>query len=175
MDYLTASFLLILVGLVLLAAEFFLPTGGLLVVGGIVALAAAIGIVWWEGSAWEGAAVTLAVCVGIPVVAWQLVSAYEKHLVSPLLHSETVTTTFASLPEIAELEKLRGRYGKTITPMRPAGTVEIDGRRIDAQSEGIMIDSGKWVKCVDVRAGKVIVREEGQPPDLSEMPITELG
>jgi membrane-bound serine protease (ClpP class) len=62
------------------------------------------------------------------------------------------------MPEIQSLAELRGRVGQTISPLRPSGVVEFDGRRIDALSEGPMIDAGLWVKCVDVKPGKVFVR-----------------
>ena len=79
-----------------------------------------------------------------------------------------------ALPEIVELDKLKGRYGKTATPMRPAGAVVIDGRRVDALSEGMMIDAGSWVKCVEVRAGRVIVRQVDEPDDLRNFDLDGL-
>jgi hypothetical protein len=38
-----------------------------------------------------------------------------------------------------------------------------DGRRIDVITEGMMVDPGQWVKCVDVRANKVVVRPADPP------------
>jgi membrane-bound serine protease (ClpP class) len=58
--------------------------------------------------------------------------------------------------------------------MRPSGTVEFDGRRVDAMTEGVMLDAIVWVKCVDVKAGKVIVRQVPKPKDLSEFDIADL-
>jgi membrane-bound serine protease (ClpP class) len=62
-----------------------------------------------------------------------------------------------------ELDKLRGRIGKTLAPLRPAGVADFDGRRIDVITEGMMIDGGQWVRCIDVRAGKVLVRLVERP------------
>ena len=47
--------------------------------------------------------------------------------------------------------------------MRPSGAVDFDGRRVDALTEGDLVNAGQWVRCVDVRAGKVIVRPVEQP------------
>ena len=44
-----------------------------------------------------------------------------------------------------------------------AGVVDFEGRRIDTLTEGMMVDPGQWVRCVDVRAGKVIVRPAAKP------------
>jgi membrane-bound serine protease (ClpP class) len=62
-----------------------------------------------------------------------------------------------------ELEKLRGRYGRTLSDLRPAGVVDFDGRRVDTVTEGMMVAAGVWVRCVDVRAGRVIVRPAEKP------------
>ena len=67
------------------------------------------------------------------------------------------------------LEQLRGRYGKTVSALRPAGVVEFDGKRVDCLSEGTMIDPDQWVKCIDVKTGTVIVRQVERPPDLGNM------
>ena len=66
--------------------------------------------------------------------------------------------TVATMPVLVELEQYRGRIGKAVTPLRPSGVVEFDRRRIDATSEGMMIEPETWVRCLDVKAGKVIVR-----------------
>ena len=69
----------------------------------------------------------------------------------------------AALPANQELENLKGRFGKTISALRPAGVVDFEGRRIDTITEGMMVEPGQWVRCVDVRAGKVVVRPVDKP------------
>ena len=80
----------------------------------------------------------------------------------------------AAMPVNLELEQLRGRYGKTVSSLRPAGITEFDGRRVDTMSEGVMIGPDEWVRCIDVKAGKVVVRQVDRPPDLAGMDPTEL-
>jgi membrane-bound serine protease (ClpP class) len=71
--------------------------------------------------------------------------------------------TLATSTANQDLERLRGRYGKTISALRPAGVTEFDGQRVDTITEGMMVEPGQWVRCVDVRAGKVIVRPAERP------------
>jgi membrane-bound serine protease (ClpP class) len=71
--------------------------------------------------------------------------------------------TVAMMPVNLELENLRGRYGRAISDLRPAGVVDFDGRRVDTMSEGMMVAAGSWVRCVDVKAGKVVVRPVDKP------------
>ena len=75
----------------------------------------------------------------------------------------------ATMPVNLELEQLRGRYGKTVSALRPSGITEFDGRRVDTMSEGDMIGPGQWVRCIDVKAGRVVVRQVDRPPDLADM------
>ncbi len=56
---------------------------------------------------------------------------------------------------------LIGRVGTTITPVRPAGTVLIDDRRLDVISEGGFIDADTKVRITDVKGAKVTVKPEG--------------
>src|SRR5262249_6213054 len=75
------------------------------------------------------------------------------------------TAAPATAPTTTEADTLKGRTGKTVSPLRPSGTVEFDGKRVDAMTEGTMLDAGVWVRCVDVKRGQVIVRKLEEPPD----------
>ena len=77
--------------------------------------------------------------------------------------------TVAATPLHQEMEKLRGRIGKTLAPLRPAGVADFDGRRVDVITEGMMVDGGQWVRCIDVRAGQVVVRPVEKPDDLGDL------
>lgn len=170
--YLTVALLLIGCGLVLMVAEFFLPTGGVLLVVGLSAWVIAVGLILLYGDTHEAIAAVLALCVGGPI-AWSLMFSAWKRLALKGVESETAAATALDTPELMALEQLKGRYGKALTPMRPSGSVEIDGRRVDALTEGMMVAAGATVKCVAVRAGRVIVRQ-ADPPPLSDMNFDEL-
>jgi membrane-bound ClpP family serine protease len=172
--YLTLAFVLIGCGVVLLLAEFFLPTGGILVVVGLGLMIVAVGVILLYGSTTEAVAAIIATCIGLPIAGNLLFYGWQRLSRQVSLDSETVQATVANTPEAAELEQLKGRYGKTVSPMRPAGSVEIDGRRVDALTEGMMLDPGVWVKCVAVRAGWVVVRQVEPPAALSDMNLDEL-
>jgi membrane-bound serine protease (ClpP class) len=172
--YLAIAFTLIGFGVVLLAAEFFLPTGGVLVVGAVACFALAVGLILYYGTTEEAIAAVIGLSVGLPIAGGVMFYGWRRLSLRAGSASESGSATVASAPELTELEQLRGRHGRTVSFMRPSGTVDFDGRRIDALTEGMMLDPGVWVKCVDVRAGRVIVRQVEQPGDLSDMRIDEL-
>ena len=51
-----------------------------------------------------------------------------------------------------------GALGRALTPLRPAGIVEIESLRVDAVSEGEFIPPGTTVQVVRVAGGRVTVR-----------------
>jgi membrane-bound serine protease (ClpP class) len=61
------------------------------------------------------------------------------------------------------LYPLIGRRGRTLTPLRPAGSVDFDGRRLDGLSEGGYIDAGTPVSGVRVRGRYLVVRVQSHP------------
>ena len=174
-EYLTIAFVLVAIGGALLAGEFFLPTGGFLVVGAGALFAVAVGLIWYSGTQTEALVATLGVCLGMPAAGFGVMHGWKRMAIRRGLDPEAAGgSVTGALPEIVELGKLKGRYGKTATPMRPAGAVVIDGRRVDALSEGMLIGAGSWVKCVDVRAGRVIVRQVDEPTDLRNFDLDGL-
>lgn len=168
LDYLSVAFILAAIGLVLFAAEYFLPTGGILLVAGMLLCVAAVAVVAFNGEPGETVAAVVALCVGVPLACTGMVYFWGRRM------ALRVATDDNALASAAQPDTLKGRVGQTVTPMRPAGSVLFDGRRVDAQTEGMMLDAGVWVRCVDVRAGTVIVRQIPKPADLSDMDLTDL-
>jgi hypothetical protein len=56
-----------------------------------------------------------------------------------------------------ELEKLLGRSGRALSEMLPWGVVEIDGTRVEAQSDGGPIECGAAVQAVSVQGRHLVV------------------
>ena len=172
--YLSLAFLLAGIGLVFLAAEFFIPSGGTLVVMALACFAVAVGLIFLYGEREEAIAAVIALSVGVPITGSILFYGWRRLSLKSALDSDVPDTTLASIPVIAELENLRGLVGQTVSPMRPSGVVEFEGRRIDAMSEGMMIQAKTWVKCIDIKAGRVIVREVELSRPVSDLELDPL-
>src|SRR5439155_4867201 len=56
-------------------------------------------------------------------------------------------------------EHLIGQIGRALTPLRPSGMVDFDGRRLDGLSEEGLIPSGSLVRAVQVRSGQLVARQ----------------
>jgi membrane-bound serine protease (ClpP class) len=169
------AFGLIAVGLLLLIAELFLYSGVLFVLA-ICGLIGGIAMTFVYSEPYVGWLTLLAVFVVVPVLSRLLFRLSRKTAVGKQLFLSTpdADATVAAMPVNVELEQLRGRIGRALSALRPAGVVDFDGRRIDTITEGMMVDPGQWVRCVDVRAGKVVVRPV-EKPDLGDLETAVFG
>jgi membrane-bound ClpP family serine protease len=171
MSYLAFAALIAVFGLILLVGEYFFATGGILLVAAVMCFFAAVGIVGVYGSTLELAVASVAGVVGVPLATYGAVMTWKKVFGGE--PSPAAEASIAEMPELAGLAALRGRVGKTTSLMRPSGVVEFDGQRVDALSEGPQIEPGEWVRCVDVKPGRVIVRrvESSEADEVKPAPI----
>lgn len=182
MDLLGWAVILLLVGLSLAILEVFVPSGGMLGFLSVTSILAALFLAFrhgpWSGLGFLGLAL-FAVPTGL-VLALQVwpKTPMGKRILLPLPTSEDV------LPHdqhLLELKKLVGRVGRAKTLMLPSGAIDVDGKTFDALSEGMAIEAGHWVKVVEVRGSRVVVRPTDRPHDAGardeqlNRPIEELG
>ena len=99
----------------------------------------------------------------VPVLATAMLYLWPRTRVGKRFILPDQDATLAQMPVNLELEQLRGRYGQALSDLRPAGVAAFDGKRIDVITEGMMVTAGGWVRCVDVKAGKVVVRQVDKP------------
>ena len=166
MDYLTLAYVLIAVGLLLLVLELFIPSGGILFVLAVSAIGGGVAMSFIHSEdPYTGWLTLIFVFIAVPALAAFMFHYWPKTPIGKrfFLKGPDEDATVASMPVNVELEQLRGRFGRTLSALRPAGVTEFDGRRIDTITEGMMVEPGQWVRCIDVKAGKVIVRPVDRP------------
>ena len=56
---------------------------------------------------------------------------------------------------------LRGAVGVAHTALRPAGTIVVNGKRIDAVSDGGFIDKDAKIRIIEVHGSRVVVEKIG--------------
>jgi len=157
------AYVLIVVGFLLLVGELFFTSGTLLVLA-LTAIAAGVALAFYEGST-TGVYTLLGVLIALPVFGGLMARYWTRTRFGRrmLLTAPDEDATVASMPVNLELEQLRGRFGRAVSDLRPSGVCDFDGWRVDTITEGMMVEAGQWVRCVDVRAAKVIVRPAEKP------------
>jgi membrane-bound ClpP family serine protease len=161
MSSLGLAFTLIILGLLLLVAEAVFPSGGILFGLSLAALVVGVAMTFHASSdPTVGLGTLLVVFIGVPILASYLLkigprTRWGQRL---MLQAPSEDATVAQLPVNIELEHLRGRFGRAVSALRPSGVADFDGKRVDVLTEGGMVEPGEMVKCLEVRAGRVIVR-----------------
>lgn len=153
--------LLYAIGMVLLLAEIFIPSHGVLTVAGLGFLFA--GVVKTFAVGGRGAGVTaVALClVLLPTFAYLSIKYWPKTPIGRRIAppNRVATDEDAGIP-IEELRAIVGSEGTSISPLRPVGICEFDGKRFSCVAEFGIVDSGLRVVCTGVRNGNLAVRAE---------------
>src|SRR5262245_51435085 len=136
MDNMTLAYILVVVGLALLVAEVFLPSGGILAMLSVAALVVAVTLAFGEG-VYHGLTTLLVMLISIIIFAALFLNFWPKTPIGKRFFLKVPEEdTLAHDPALKELEGLRGRFGRTISALRPSGITDFDGRRVDTISEG---------------------------------------
>ena len=154
-------------GLVLLVLEIFMIPGfGIAGVLGIAALLAGLSLSLIGGGAtWEFILLAMGRVVFSLLFALAMSLLLLRYLprlpVGRRLILDTglnVGAGYASAPE-EDLSWL-GKSGTTLTPLRPAGIADLEGRRVDVVSDGEFVESGAPVTVSRVDGNRIVVRRQ---------------
>lgn len=160
---------MLLWGLVLLAAallltvlEIFVPSGGVIaLISGVVAIAGIV-CLWRYDDAWGvsgllGALVLMPTIFFSGVSLWTSTSAGRRALGIPS-EEEVEAKRHRDLEARRARESVIGKEGVVLTELRPVGTIELDGKRVDALAETGFIPAGTRVRVTGVDSTEVKVR-----------------
>ena len=143
---------------VLIVAEIFVPSGGLISLFALGCLAGGIAIFFRCGpvAGWIGVGIA---AVMIPIV---LVIAYKIFPKTRFGKSVTLNPPEReqgdAVPDTAELKELLGAVGVVLTPLRPVGMCDLSGRRVECVAESGYVDRGMKVEVIDVESTQLTVR-----------------
>lgn len=56
-----------------------------------------------------------------------------------------------------DLKRLTGKKGIAITPLRPSGIVEVDGKKLNAITRGEYVAVNSKIKIISVEGNKIVV------------------
>lgn len=170
--------LLLLIGVLLLVAEVFIPSGGMI---SILAVTCLVGATWCAWSAWwirspiyfwtflATMAMLLPTVVSVAFYIWPNTPIGRKAILEAPTQSE-----IASFVELEEkLARLVGATGEAVTLLNPAGIIRVNGQRVHCQSEGSIIEQGTMIKITSVQGNRVVVRPCPTGPAHTGLPPVE--
>ncbi len=148
--------LFFIAGMALVLVEFLLPSMVLGTVGvGLLVLSAVLGVKAYPDYALQIIAGEL-IGAGLSVILGLVVLTRTRALRGTLTQSMSQQAADGYVSAKSDLT-LIGREAEVVTALRPAGTISVDGRRIDAVSDGVFIEERRVVRIREVCGSRVVV------------------
>ncbi|MFP4021091.1 MAG: NfeD family protein [Halanaerobium sp.] len=151
----TGIVVLFIVGVILILAEVFvIPGFGIAGISGITAVLVSLFFIFPN--------TTIAVSVLLAVILFTLVIAiimFKKFGSSRFWKRISLVNNSMNYYTSSSKKDYLDQEAKTLSKLRPAGIIEIEGKRIDAVSEGAFIEKDKKVKVISVSGSRVVVKE----------------
>lgn len=150
----------VLVSLALFVIEVFIPSGGLLGVLSFVSLVAAVVCVY-QIDATAGAVATVIAVVAVPLAFVLALKVVPNTFIGKMLTLSSAQDTRMKTRDPVmdgEFEAKVGQIGVAVGELRPVGTCEIDGKRLECLAETGLIDAGTKVSIVSIEGMEIKVR-----------------
>lgn len=160
MSPLSWAVILLLIGFALGIGEVFIPSGGIIGFLSALAVITAIVMAFMQGGPGYGLSFVAVTVVVLPI---GLAIALHYWPNTPMgrrimLHVPQGDEVLPDMQERRELKSLVGQIGQAKSLMLPGGVVVVQGRNLDAVSEGMAIEAGQHVRVIEVRGTRLVVR-----------------
>jgi membrane-bound ClpP family serine protease len=149
--------LVVVLGVVFVILEIVTPNFGFIGATGVVLLIAGIGALSQIVSLTELVgiiALILIIIFGVLIFTYRSAT---KGGISRTLVLKTTEDKDKGYVGVRELKEMVGLEGVALTQLRPTGTGEFAGMRIDVVTEGDFISKGTKIKIIDVKGYRTIV------------------
>ncbi|NOX35465.1 MAG: serine protease [Deltaproteobacteria bacterium] len=146
--------LLQVIGILVIVAEIFIPSMGLLTIMALSVFFYSLYIVFTSISQTAGIIFT-----GLDIVLVPLLIVFGMKLLarSPLSLKRELSKQDGVFSQRQELEAYINMEGRSVTDLRPAGMARINSQRVDVVTDGEYIDAGTPVVVTGVAGNRIIV------------------
>ena len=149
--------LLLIFCAILQVFEIFIPSLGLLTATALLCLAGGIYIFFQISTTigWIGVWTAVILIPAVWVIVYKLL---PKTKLGRILELHSALKAISGVPDQEKLDALEGRTGVVLSPLRPVGMCEFNGKKVVCVSEAGFIEKQTQVKVIHVEGNKVIVR-----------------
>jgi len=150
------AIVLLILGIILIIAEFFIPGG----IVGILGIGAIIGALFMSGydigHMSMSIGIAFLVTLIVAIILFRRIG-LDKGVFRHIILNDSTTTELGYVSSVNRLE-LIGLEGIALTPLRPSGIGLFDGERVDVVSDGGFIDKDQPIKVVKVEGARIVVK-----------------
>ncbi len=147
------------VGLTILIAEIFIPSHGVLGVVGLGFVITAVVRTFSYGGRDAGIMAVLICLVALPTLAYVAIKYWHQTPIGKRISppNPVLTSADTSVP-IEELRALINQTGHAVSPLRPVGVCEFNGRRVSCVAELGVVEAGTEVVGTGIVSGNLAVQ-----------------
>ena len=159
MSDLEVLLILYAVGVIVLIAEVFIPSQGVLFVVGTTCIIAAVVKTFIYGGRDAGMISVLACLTILPTMGYYAVKYWPNTPVGRRMAppNPVLTSADTSVP-VDQLRGMIGQSGVAMSQLRPVGICEFDGQRVSCVAEIGILESGTEVVGTGITSGNLAVR-----------------
>ena len=145
----------------LIVAEVFIPSFGVLTVSALACLAGGLVLFFRHSPAagWIGVVIAVIMVPSLLIMAYHVLP--KTRFGRLVILSPPVRQRGEAISDTPELNKLLGQTGRVLTPMRPVGMCDFDGRRVECVAESGYVEKNESVKVIHIEGTQVTVRVVG--------------
>ena len=143
---------------VLIVAEVFVPSGGLISVFAIACLVGGVAIFFHYSviAGWIGLGIAPVMICSVLVIAYRIFP--KTRFGKSVTLNPPQREQGDAVPDTARLKELLGAVGEVLTPLRPVGMCDFSGQRVECVAESGYIEKDKTVNVIRVEETQLTVR-----------------
>jgi len=158
MGWLILACVLYLVCALLIIAEVFVPSGGIISIAALACVIAGIVVCFNQGMVigWIGIIVAIIMIPAVLIFAYKILpkTKFGRHVtLSPPERQQG-----DAIPDANSLKEMLGTIGTVLSPLRPVGMCDFSGQRLECVAESGYVDKGKKVKVIKIESTQLTVR-----------------
>lgn len=149
------------IGIAAMIIELFVPAGGIIGLVGLGSIIASIVRTFQTQGNLVGSIFLIGAFIAVPTIFILYFKFFPRTFMGKRLilsKNQSPETGYSSHTDY-QYDTLKGETGTTETPLRPAGSVIINGTRYSAVTDGEFIEQGVSVRVVHTEGNRIIVRE----------------
>ena len=146
-----------ILAVVVVIAEFILPSMGLLTVMALGLFGFSLYLVFSQASSMTG---FIFVIVDVCMVPVLIIVGVKMLAASPVTLRSSLKSDKGALSQPPEWADLIGVTGEAVTDLHPSGSARFNGKRYDVVSRGDYIQKGTSVSVLSVEGNRIVVKQE---------------
>lgn len=153
----TLQYVIFILGLILLTIEIFAPGFGIFGIGGIVLLI--VGIILTARNTFEAVVMVVILLLLIAFALVYILRSAKRGKLSKKLILWSAAKKEEGYSTSSNIDDLVGKEGIALTTLRPSGSGEFEGRRLDVVTDGTYIEGGTRIKIIRIEGNRIVVNQ----------------